>query len=432
MIDAPPSATMEVSVVLGLLTFLFIYTHYRKQLAHTIANVTRYIMAQNISLNALFLNLVILIAHTINLFFYITLFLPIKGIETLYDNVSSASQRFKRLHMDPRLLILRLVRAPTKAFTMILDYTEYSLLFLPLMIMDWVVVTYCESDLHWSRNGYTGVTKTLLIPIWMIVLFVNVFFYCFWFMPALVLERVWGFFFEGVYEYDEAVAPNLGPVVTSPVTPRAVTFEERKNAVWDTDRTIMPTKSHRKPSLAKTEAISELDLNETNGEQCPLKEVTEELRARIKSWRESALGLIIDTSDVDDESADGRSFDSAIVLESSVESHITEKTDKHDDSDSAVGLMTPVEHEQDLAAGLVDAAGLEDHLDILEADESEDDEKSEDNEESEVDGERGKDMKTNERYFEFGFEDGPDVVERMMPGRMAEKVANADFKKNVS
>jgi hypothetical protein len=420
MIDAPPSATMEVSVVLGLLTFLFTYTHYRKQLANTISGVTRYIMAHDISLNALFLNLIILIAHTINLFFYITLFLPIKGIEILYDKVFSASQRFKRLRMDPRLLILRLVRDPPKAFTMILDYGEYSLLFPPLMIMDWIVVTYGESDLHWSRNGYTGVIKTLLIPIWMVVLFVNVFFYCFWYMPALILERVWGFFFEGVYEYDEA-------------TPRAVTFTElRENAVWDTDRTIVPTKSHRKPSLAKTEAISELDLNETNGEQCPLKEVTEELRARIKSWRESALGLIIDTSDVDDESADGRSFDSAIVLESSVESHITEKTDKHDDSDSAVGLMTPVEHEQDLAAGLVDAAGLEDHLDILEADESEDDEKSEDNEESEVDGERGKDMKTNERYFEFGFEDGPDVVERMMPGRMAEKVANADFKKNVS
>jgi hypothetical protein len=419
MIDAPPSATMEVSVVLGLLTFLFIYTHYRKQLAHTIANVTRYIMAQNISLNALFLNLVILIAHTINLFFYITLFLPIKGIETLYDNVSSASQRFKRLHMDPRLLILRLVRAPTKAFTMILDYTEYSLLFLPLMIMDWVVVTYCESDLHWSRNGYTGVTKTLLIPIWMIVLFVNVFFYCFWFMPALVLERVWGFFFEGVYEYDEAVAPNLGPVVTSPVTPRAVTFEERKNAVWDTDRTIMPTKSHRKPSLAKTEAISELDLNETNGEQCALKEVTEELRARIKSWRDNALGLMIDTSAVDDEST-RRSFDSAIMLESIAENHIAGKTDKHDDNDSAVEVNTPVERKHDLAAGLLDAADSKDRLDILEADE-----------ESEDGGDRVEDMKANEHYFEFGFEDGPDVVERMMPGRRVEKVANADVKKNV-
>jgi hypothetical protein len=103
MIDAPPSATLEVSVVLGLLTFLFTYTHYRKQLANTISNVTRYIMAHDISLNALFLNLVFLIAHTINLFFYITLFLPIKGIEILYDKVSAASQRFKRLRMDPRL-----------------------------------------------------------------------------------------------------------------------------------------------------------------------------------------------------------------------------------------------------------------------------------------------------------------------------------------
>ena len=226
-------------------------------------------------------------------------------------------------------------------------------------------------------------------------------------MPALILERVWGFFFEGVYESDEAD------------TPRAVTFTERKNAVWDTDRTIVPTKIHRKPSLAKTEAISELDLNETNGEQCPLKEVTEELRARIKSWRDNALGLMIDTSAVDDEST-RRSFDSAIMLESIAENHIAEKTDKHDDNDSAVEVNTPVERKHDLAAGLLDAADSKDRLDILEADE-----------ESEDGGDRVEDMKANEHYFEFGFEDGPDVVERMMPGRMLEKVANADVKKNV-